>query len=142
MDERNFEEKQSFLIDLFDKAPIKHIYGMELCYQNDRARFDLPYNANFDHALNGIHGGVIATLLDNAGWFTAALYYDNWIATIEFNVRLISHAKNEGLYATGDVIHAGKRMAVCEMQVRSLKDDRLVAKGSGSFTPTSVAIEM
>ena len=31
---------------------------------------------------------VIATLLDNAGWFTAAVEYDTWIATVELTVRL------------------------------------------------------
>jgi len=141
MSNKRIEGQAEFLIALFDKAPIKHVYGMELSYENGIARFDLPYNRNFDHALDGIHGGAIATLLDNAGWFTAALHYETWIATVEFNVRLIAHAKEEALYSIGEVVHIGKRLAVCNMEVRTSEGDRLIATGSGTFVPTSVAID-
>lgn len=33
---------------------------------------DLPYNPDLDHTLGSIHGGVHTTMLDTAGWFTAA----------------------------------------------------------------------
>ena len=103
------------------------------------ARFDQPYNPDFDHALNGIHGGVIATMLDNAGWFTVAPYYDTWIATVEFNVRLLEHVQAEDLFSVGKIIKQGKRITVAEMQVRTMAN-RLIAVGTGSFTPTSAKI--
>ena len=141
MSEADFKTKQQKLIAMFDSAPIKHIFGMDLSYTDDnRAKFVLPYNRNFDHALDGIHGGAIATLADNAGWFTAAQYYDTWIATVEFQVRLLKHVKQQTLIATGKMVQQGKRIAVTEMEI-CIDDGTVVAIGSGTFVPTSASIE-
>ena len=140
MTQKSMEEKQENFIHLFDKAPIKHVYGMVASYTDSGARFDLPYNPHFDHALNGVHGGVIATLLDNAGWFTVAPYYENWVATVEFSVRLLEHVKAEDLYSVGKIIKKGKRLSVAEMEVRTAKG-RLVAVGTGTFAETSAVID-
>lgn len=131
-------ERRRQLDSLFnDHAPIGRIFGMSAYYDDDGcAVFDLPYNPNFDHALNGIHGGVLATLLDNAGWFTAAPYYENWIATVEMQVRLHEPVRGKHLVARGRLVRAGKRISVATMEVRTA-EGVLVASGSGTFTETS-----
>lgn len=114
---------------------------MELHYDRDGAAvFDLPYNPGFDHFMGGIHGGVIAILLDNAGWFTAAAHYDHWISTVEFSVRLLSWAQKEDLRSKGRLLRQGSRIAVAEMEVRT-GDGRLVATGSGTFIVTDKPLE-
>lgn len=134
--------RQDLLIKLFNTAPIKKIYGMMLSYNEEgQAYFDLPYNFNFDHAFKGIHGGVFATLLDNAGWFTAASHYDCWIATVEFQTRLLEPVYQEDLYSIGKIIRKGSRIASCDMEVRTSKN-RLVARGAGTFTTTNQKIEI
>ncbi|HVE83659.1 MAG TPA: PaaI family thioesterase [Myxococcales bacterium] len=121
---------------MFHQAPIARSFGMRLSYDAEqRAVFTLPYNAGFDHGLGGIHGGVFATLLDNAGWFTVAAHYETWVATVEFQVRLLQPVQGEELVARGRMVHAGKRLATAEMEVRA--GERLVAMGSGTFTVTS-----
>jgi len=128
-------ERRKLLKDLFETAPIKHSLGMELHYdEQGSAVFDLPYNPGFDHFLGGIHGGVFATLLDNAGWFTAAAYYDNWISTVEFSVRLLEWAAKEPLQSRGWIVRSGSRIAVAQMEVKAA--GRLVATGSGTFIVT------
>jgi uncharacterized protein (TIGR00369 family) len=135
------EQRQQALVALFGKAPIKKSMGMELSYDEQGcAIFDMPYHPGFDHALNGIHGGVIATLLDNAGWFTAAALYDSWIATAEMQVRYLEPVAKAHLIAQGRIIRAGKRMAMTEMEVRT-QDGRRVAVGSGTFVVTSLSTE-
>jgi len=129
-------ERRDLLVRLFDRAPIKHALGMDLHYDAEGcAIFDLPYNPNFDHFLGGIHGGVIATLLDNAGWFTAAAYYPNWVSTIEFHVRLLEWAAKEALTSRGWIVRRGGRIAVAEMEVCAA-GGRKVATGSGTFIMT------
>jgi len=88
-----------------------------------------------------VHGGVFATLLDNAGWATAAPHYDTWIATVELHVRLLEHVQAEDLVAVGRLIKRGRRLAVCDMEVRTAAG-RLVAVGSGSFAPTSAPLTL
>ena len=131
--------RRADLVALFDHAPIKHTFGMDLSYDHQgRAVFDQPYNPGLDHALKGVHGGVIATLLDNAGWFTAAAYYDTWIATVEMSVRLHEHVSAEDLQSRGRIIRLGRRISVCAMEVRTAAG-RLIATGQGTFTSTGVA---
>ena len=125
------------LVALFSKAPIKKTFGMSLSFNDNReAAFEFPHNPDLEHALDDTHGGVIATLLDNAGWFTAAAAYPTWIVTAEMQMRLLEPAKKEALVATGRLIRAGKRLAMCEMQVHS-KSGRLIATGSATFAITA-----
>ncbi len=138
MDPGTRNDRQQALLALFEAAPIARTYGMTASFpEPGRARFDLPYNPNFDHGMHQIHGGTIATLLDNAGWFTAAVHYGTWIATVEFQVRLLMPAEAVHLYSIGRVVRAGKRLAVAEMEVRD-PDDGLVATGSGTFAVSKI----
>ena len=134
------KKRQGELIALFSRAPIKKSMGMEFRYDGESAVFDLPYNSGFDHALNDIHGGAIATLLDNAGWFTAAQYYDTWISTAEMQMRLLKPALRSHLQSRGRMLSLGKRVAMVEMEVRN-RDGVVIATGSGTFVVTSMPIE-
>ena len=125
---------------LFERAPIGKTFGMTLGYTDDfEAVFDLPHNRALQHGMGDTHGGAIATLLDNAGWFTAAVHYANWIATVELQVRMLEPCRQEDLRAKGKLVRAGKHLAVAEMKVRSA-GGRLVAVGSGTFSATSMLI--
>jgi len=129
--------RRAEMVALFDTAPIKHHFGMVLTYdEQGSAVFDLPYNPALDHALKGTHGGALATLLDNAGWFTVAPYFDTWIATVEFSVRLHQPVARTHLTARGELVRLGRRLSVARMEVRT-PDGALVATGAGTFTVTS-----
>jgi len=122
---------------LFEKAPIGPTFGMKLSYTSDgRATFNLPYNPKIDSPV-GIHGGVISTLADMAGWFTAAIHYENWIATIDLHVKYIKYVEKKDILATGNLVSAGKRIAVATMEIRTT-EDLLIAIGTGTFSKTSV----
>ena len=126
------------LVALFNSAPIKHTFGMALRYDNEgSAVFELPYNPGLDHALHGIHGGAIATLIDNAGWFTVAARHDTWIATVEFQTRLLEPVEKEKLISGGWLVGAGKSLSIAGMEVKT-QQGRLIAVGSGTFAVTSV----
>ena len=103
----------------------------------DQAIFTTHYNPNFDHALHQIHGGLIAMMIDNAGWFTVAPHFDYWVATVEFNIRLHEPVAKETLISIGKIVHLGKRLSSCEMEVKSSAGN-LIATGAGSFLVTNV----
>lgn len=125
---------QQELIELFRGAPIARFFGMTLSYdEQGHAHFNLPYNPNLDHAMRGIHGGVIATLLDNAGWFAVAAQNEGvWVATSEFKIHLLYPVKESELHAEGWVLKSGKRVSVAEMRV-SASNGKLVAIGTGTY---------
>ena len=133
--DRNLRKEQ--LVQLFSRAPIQRTFGMQLSYNDlDQAVFLLPHNSLFEHAMGDLHGGAIATLIDNAGWFTAAVRYQTWIATVELQVRLLEPARRKNLRAVGRLLRAGKNLAATDMEVRTQSSGRLVAVGAGTFSVT------
>ena len=133
MDDADRRAKEAALCDLYDTAPMKKTFGLDLSYNEEgQAVFYLPFQERLCHGLMDVHGGVVATMIDNAGWFTAATEYDTWINTSEFTVRLLEPANREDLYATGTIIRAGSKICVTSMEVRG-SSGRLVATGSGTF---------
>jgi len=133
----NRRQREQDLLLSFSRAAIGRSMGMTLRFENSgEAVFDMPYNPDFTHALGDTHGGVIATLIDNAGWFAAALHYPGWIATSEMQIRLLEPARREPLQATGKVIRKGKTFAVTQMEVKSATG-RLVAVGSGAYVAST-----
>ena len=73
MSQSETDARAQLLIEFFDLAPMKHTFGMVLSYDSDgNAHFEMPHQERFQHAMKDTHGGVIATLLDNAGWSSLA----------------------------------------------------------------------
>ncbi len=128
------------LVALFNRAPIQASTGMILSYnEKTEAIFDMPYQEKFNHGMGDVHGGIIATLLDNAGWFTAAAHAGKWVVTSDLNIRILEGALTQDLKAIGHLVRLEKRLIVCQMEVYS-KDSRLIANGSGSFMISSKEI--
>ncbi len=124
------------LLHLFNEVvPIARTFGMRLSFNDEgEAVVDLPYNPGLDHGLGGVHGGVYATMLDTAGWFTAAAAHDEscWLATSEMSIHLLLPVERASLRAVGRLIKRGKRQDVAEM---CLYDGvgRLVGHATGTF---------
>lgn len=116
-------------------APIARTFGMRLSYgEHGQAIVDLPYNPRLNHGLGGVHGGVYATLLDSAGWFTAAAAHDVncWLATAEMSIHFLLPVEGTALRAEGQLIKAGKRQDVAEMRLYDA-EGRLVGHATGTF---------
>lgn len=78
---------------------------------------------------------------NNAGWFTAAVRCDPWIATADLHLRILEVSPREPLRESGKLIRAGKTLAGTEMEVRGISG-RLIATGTAWFVVTSVAFEI
>jgi uncharacterized protein (TIGR00369 family) len=88
-----------------------------------------------------LHGGIIATLLDEVmAWAPSS--FDSWAVTAEMSIRYRSPAApGEALEATGRVVRRRRRIYDVEGEVRAA-DGRLVATGSGRYlgaTPSAKA---
>ncbi|MHB8765869.1 MAG: PaaI family thioesterase [Deferrisomatales bacterium] len=128
--------RRAELLRMFNEiAPIAKTFGMRLSFtDDDRAVVDLPFNPGLDHAQAGIHGGVYATLLDTAGWFTAAVAHgdSSWIATSEMSIHFLQPSARVDLRAEGRMIKRGKRQDVVEMLLYDGAGD-LVGHGTGTM---------
>lgn len=118
-----------------EKSPITSFFGMELSFTDGgSAVVDLPYNPNLDHGFGGIHGGVYATLMDTAGWYTAVATQDEdcWVATAELSMHLLEPVKQTSLRAVGRLIKSGKRQNIVEVFLYDA-NQRLVGHATGTF---------
>ena len=129
-------ERIEELLRLFnEQAPIARFFGMRLSYSDEgNAIIDLPYNPDLDHALGGVHGGVYATLLDTASWFTAAAAHDIscWVATSEMTVHFLRPAERTCLRAVGQMIKSGKRQDIAEARLYD-EQERLIGHTVATF---------
>ena len=117
---------------------------MRLSYTSEgNAVVDLPYNPNLDHGLGGIHGGVYATMLDTAGWFTSAATREvsSWMTTSEMSIHFLKATERTALQAVGRLIRRGKRQDIAEMHLYD-EQGELVGHATGTFVLLpSVAIQ-
>ncbi|MBI3944073.1 MAG: PaaI family thioesterase [Chloroflexi bacterium] len=124
------------LLSLFNnKLPIAQTFGMILTFTDDKnAIIDLPYNPKLDHGLGNIHGGVYATMLESAGWFTSAAAHEIscWVATSEISLHFLEHTQQTSLHAVGKLIKSGKRQDIAEMRLYD-ETNNLIAQATGTF---------
>lgn len=125
--------RQKELLELFNMGRIAKFFGTTLSFdEQGHAHVDLPYNPDLDQPC-GIHGGVIATILDTAGWFAAAAQSKTiLITTSEFKIHFLNPALECDLHAEGWVVKSGRRISIAEMRV-SKSSGEVVAIGTGTF---------
>ena len=129
----------ALLARMFENAPIRNSLGMDIAFDaEDRAVFTLPPDPAFFHGMGDVHGGLITTVLDNAGWFAAAARVKRLVLTADLSIRLLAPARRQTVTATGRVIRAGRNMVVCEMTATA--GGRTIAMGTGAFAVTGKKI--
>jgi len=126
-------KRQQELLELFNTGRIPKFFGFTLSFdEQGHAHVDLPYNPNLDQPC-GIHGGIIATLLDTAGWFAVAAQSKTiLVTTSELSIHFLNPAQECDLHAEGWVVKAGKRTLIGGMRV-SKSDGEVAAIGTGTF---------
>ncbi len=134
-------EKLARLASLFQRSPVQRTLGTSLQYDDAReAIVSFPPHPDFDNTLGGTHGGIIATLVDTAGWFAAAPAYGNWIVTVDLHVQLLVPGDGQTLTAVGRLVRAGAKVAMADVIVRRA-DATTVATGRGTFAVTTMPRE-
>jgi uncharacterized protein (TIGR00369 family) len=88
-----------------------------------------------DFHLNGVgtlHGGVYASLIDNAMGLSVLALVGVRTATIQMNVHFLGAVGRGRITCESEVVHRTRRTATAEAKVRDA-DGNLVAMGTGAF---------
>ena len=136
------EGRRRFYRDMFHVTPVCKTTGFKMHYDDGgSAVITLVYNPGLDHPLGCIFGGILASMMDFAGFLTVAPHYEHWLTTLEYSTRILEQAKEVNLHARGIMRKIGRTAAFADMEVHSADDNRLVATGSGVFhvTPRPLA---
>lgn len=116
----------------FDTSPYALNMGMTLVeLSKGYARVKMELKKDFLNWENLIHGGVIASLLDQA--FGCSLNTLDYIyVAVQLNINYIAAAPvGETIYAESKVIHAGKKLGISEMTVADSKG-KTIARATGT----------
>ncbi|MEP5611462.1 MAG: PaaI family thioesterase [Cyclobacteriaceae bacterium] len=108
-------EAQSFM---------QHIGAKLTDIKEGYVQIEVEYNDRLLQQHGFYHGGVVATLADNAGGFAGnTLMSENeQPLSIEFKINLLNPAKGEKLVAKARVLKNGRRIKVCEVNVYGVQD--------------------
>jgi uncharacterized protein (TIGR00369 family) len=124
----------AILRDAFHDAPITRMVRqtMEIPAEGT-VRITLHADPRYHHGAGRIHGGILALVLDNAGFFASATVSGGfWTATTEFKVNLLESVSDEDVVATGRVLRKGRHLVHAEMDVCRAGGVK-VAVGLGSY---------
>jgi uncharacterized protein (TIGR00369 family) len=125
----------ALLAATFHQAPItQHIRQVMRSLEAGRAVIELHADERLCHGAARVHGGVLALVLDNAGYFAAATVSGGyWVATTEFNVHLLEPVGAMDLLARGEVLRRGRHLIHTRMEIAD-GAGRVAATGLGSYT--------
>lgn len=95
----------------------------------------LPVRWEMYNGIGVLHGGVIATFIDNAMAMTVYLCHPHEIlrqVTVDLNIHYLKGAKGKRLVAETTLLQAGKSIAVLESNIKDEEGD-IVTKSTGTF---------
>src|SRR5262245_3980326 len=125
---------------LYDAAPISRWYGISIQVGEGRAKVRIPVRSEFFHAAGAVHGSVYFRALDDAAFFAVnSRVPDVLVLTVGFTVHFLNPISQGELIAEGRMVHEGGRLFVAESELRD-QEGRLLAKGSGTFTRSKIAL--
>ena len=134
--ERGFT-KQAFMQTL--NARLVEV-GEGLC------EIELPYSEALTQQHGFFHGGVVATIADNAAGFAAysLMTDDRQPLTVEFKINLIAPAKGDRLQARGSVLKAGRSIFHVASNVMAVENgvESLVASALVTIKSTLAVNEL
>jgi acyl-CoA thioesterase len=116
----------------FDESPCAAHLGMKIVeLSKGYARVKLELKKEHLNWENMIHGGIVATVLDQA-FGCACNTLDNVHVAVQMNIHFMkAPAVGETIYAESKVLHAGKRMGTSEMKVCDSKGNE-IARATGT----------
>lgn len=137
MERTHFEK----LIAMYDAAPINGWFKPQLRISTEgQAEIEMAVREEFFHAARAIHGAVYFKALDDATFFAAqSLVTDAFVVTSTFQLYFLRSVSEGNLLARGRVVSRSKRLYVAE-GVLFDHQGKEVARGSGTFMPSSVRI--
>ena len=118
-------------------------YVLDVGQGDGRARCHLTVTADHTNRHGMLHGGIVATILDNAMGATGSLSRDPEgrypFLTISLNTQYLAPAREgEALMAVGRITGGGRKLLFIEGELRG-PGDLLVATATGVFKPVSQA---
>ncbi|UCC14341.1 MAG: PaaI family thioesterase [Gammaproteobacteria bacterium] len=129
------------LENMYHSAPVNSLYSPHLEVSRGKATLTMQAQEKFFHAAGALHGSVYFKALDDVAFFAVnSLVPEHFVVTVSFNLYLLRPVQAGVLRSEGFVTSETKNLFVADA-VLYLDDDRVVARGSGSFVRSQVPLD-
>jgi len=126
---------------MYAAAPTNEYYRPEISVGDGVAEVRLTVRPDFFHAAGAVHGSVYFKLLDDATFFAAnSLMDDRFVLTTSFHIHFLRPVSGGEMLARGTVVSRSSRLLIGE-GVLTNSDGKEVARGSGTFMPSRIALD-
>jgi uncharacterized protein (TIGR00369 family) len=111
----------------FDRQQAMKLIGARLArLAPGECDIELPFKAELTQQHGYFHGGIIGTIADSAGGYSAftLMPADSSVLTVEYKMNLLAPGDGELLIARGRVLKSGRTLVVSRVDVVVVKDSR------------------
>ncbi|MCH8814319.1 MAG: PaaI family thioesterase [Chloroflexi bacterium] len=135
MDEERVQKNYDRMRKIIEVMPFSRHLGMELEDVSDGyAKLRLHFKKENTTAMDALHGGAIASLIDTTGamaaWTTAEIATPRYFgSTVGVNVNYLSGAIGEDVLAEGRILKRGKEIIYTDVRATN-EDGKLLAQGT------------
>jgi uncharacterized protein (TIGR00369 family) len=125
---------------MYHGAGINAFFAPVLAVADGEARITMAVRPEFHHAAHAVHGSVYFKALDDAAFFAAnSVVKEVFVLTVTFNVVFLRPVSSGTLVATGRLRHRSRNLLVADAELADERG-RVVARGSGTFVPSTIAL--
>jgi uncharacterized protein (TIGR00369 family) len=124
--------------EVFDRIGLLRLLGIRIVERTDEVVIvEMPVSEELLNLQRTVHGGALATLVDNAGGMAAGMLAGARASTVDLHIRYLAPATGSVVRAEARVLRAGRRLVVTEVRVT---DDTgaFVATATVSLAPFPV----
>jgi uncharacterized protein (TIGR00369 family) len=134
----HYEDYAKRIQESFARQGFMKYLGAELTsIEPGTVEIEVPYSKNITQQHDFFHGGVIGTIADNAGGYSAftLMAATDSILTVEYKLNIMSPANGEKLIARGKVLRPGRKITTCKSDIFVVRDgkEKLCATMLGTF---------
>lgn len=104
------------------------------------ARVSMPFNADVTQNAGFLHAALLFEVGDTAGFVAVNSLEETYSTlTVDYHINLLRPVKNEGIYAIGEVVNAGKTLYVARSNIYT-DSGKLAAAGQGTYMTTKILL--
>lgn len=127
--------------DSFARQTVMAAFGARLArVEAGQVDIELPFRADLCQQNGYLHAGISTTIADSAGGYAAFSLFEAGedVLTSEFKMNFLAPAEGERFVATGRVVKPGRRLTVCQVEMRAHRGTQVTLCLVGLMTAVRV----
>ncbi len=129
------------LENMYLAAPINKMFVPKINIERGTTEISIQIQPEYFHSAGAVHGALYFKLLDDAAFFAVnSLVEEVFVLTASFNLYFMRPVSKGEMFASGKVIQESSRLYIAESHLLD-SDGREIARGSGSFMKSKIALE-